>query len=83
MESYSDGILMPNWTKRQIIEVLREKGLKVTTQRLAICQILFSSDLHPTAEQIYEKIVDLHPTISRATIYKTITKLQKKGLIQE
>lgn len=66
-----------------IIEIFREKGFKVTTQRLAICKYILSRSDHPTAEQIYQELRDKYPTISLGTIYKTLHLLKKLGLIQE
>ncbi|NVM18781.1 MAG: transcriptional repressor [Candidatus Lokiarchaeota archaeon] len=66
-----------------IIKMLREKGLKVTTQRLAICTFILSRKDHPTAEQIYQELRDEYPTISLGTIYKTLHLLKELGLIQE
>ena len=66
-----------------IINFLREKGLKVTSQRLAICSFILSRKDHPTAEQIFQELRDEYPTISLGTIYKTLHLLKDLGLIQE
>jgi len=66
-----------------LINFFREKGLKVTSQRLAICNFILSRKDHPTAEQIYQELRNEHPTISLGTIYKTLHLLQELGLIQE
>ncbi len=69
--------------KQQIIELLHEKGLKATLQRQIICEYLFNTDEHPTAEQIMQKISEKYPTISIATIYSTLKNLKKKKIIHE
>lgn len=66
-----------------IINLFREKGLKVTSQRLAICKFILSRKDHPTAEQIYQELRTEHPTISLGTIYKNLNLLKELGLIQE
>ena len=66
-----------------IIEMFREKGFKVTTQRLAICNFILSRKDHPIAELIYQELRNEHPTISLGTIYKTLHLLKELGLIQE
>ena len=68
---------------QSIIGFLREKGLKVTTQRLAICKFILSRKDHPTAEQIYQELRTEYPTISLGTIYKNLKLLKDLGLIQE
>jgi len=68
---------------QQIIAMLRERGYKVTPQRLAVCKVILSSKDHPTAEQIYRKVKEEHPTISPATVYQTLHLLTNAGLVQE
>jgi Fur family peroxide stress response transcriptional regulator len=68
---------------QSIIDFFREKGHKVTSQRLAICKFILSRKDHPTAEQIYQKLRGEYPTISLGTIYKTLHLLKELGLIQE
>jgi len=67
----------------QLIAKLRESGAKVTPQRLAICEIMLSSKDHPTADQIFEKVKKMHPTISLATVYQTLHLLSQIGMLQE
>jgi Fur family peroxide stress response transcriptional regulator len=61
---------------------LRDKGFKVTPQRLAIYDILAKSEEHPNAEMIYDKVRYNYPTISLATVYKNLEILKSIGLIQ-
>ena len=68
---------------QDIINFFREKGHKVTSQRLAICKFILSRKDHPTAEQIYQELRIEYPTISLGTIYKTLNLLKELGLIQE
>jgi Fur family peroxide stress response transcriptional regulator len=63
--------------------MFREKGFKVTTQRLAICNFILSRKDHPTAELIYQELRNEYPTISLGTVYKTLHLLKELGLIQE
>ncbi|MDA3847563.1 MAG: Fur family transcriptional regulator [Vallitaleaceae bacterium] len=68
---------------QQLADTLKNKQLKVTPQRLAIYNILYNSKEHPTAEIIYQSLQDTHPTMSLATVYKTIDTLKKSNLIVE
>ena len=61
----------------EIIEKLRDKGVKVTPQRVAIIDYLDNNRTHPTVDDIYNNIVKLYPTISRATVYNTLDKLEE------
>ncbi len=66
-----------------IIKTLRKKGYKATTQRIAICRFALHSRDHPTARKIYSEVRKVHPTVSLATVYKTLQILTEHGLIQE
>ena len=62
-----------------MIRVVREKGGRLTPQRLAMLKILAKSKGHPSAEQIYDQIRADFPTTSLATIYKTLSLLKDRG----
>jgi Fur family transcriptional regulator, peroxide stress response regulator len=62
---------------------LREKGLKVTPQRLSIYGILLDTKEHPSAETIYEVVKSRMPSISFNTVYKTLSSLEESGLIKK
>jgi Fur family peroxide stress response transcriptional regulator len=66
-----------------IIETLRKNGYKATTQRIAICRFALHSRDHPTAQRIYNEVRKMHPTVSLATVYKTLQILTEHSLIQE
>ena len=64
-------------------EHLSGHGLKVTSQRLVIYQALLQTEEHPSAEKIFEKISQEHPSISLATVYKTLETLVESGLAKK
>jgi Fur family peroxide stress response transcriptional regulator len=66
-----------------IIGNLRKMGYKATSQRIAICRLVLSSREHPTAQRIYREVKRVHPTVSLATVYKTLQVLKGLRLIQE
>jgi Fur family peroxide stress response transcriptional regulator len=65
------------------IEALRSKGYKATPQRIAICRIALNSRVHPSAQQVYDEVKRIHPTVSLATVYKTLEVLRDLDLVQE
>jgi Fur family peroxide stress response transcriptional regulator len=65
-----------------ITTLLREKGFKVTPQRLAIYSMLAGTKAHPNAEMIFKELQPLYPTMSLATVYKTMDILAQLGLAQ-
>ncbi len=68
--------------ENRVTAQLREKGFKVTPQRLAIYKILANSKAHPSAEMIFQQLQPFYPTMSLATVYKTVEILKEIGLIQ-
>ena len=61
---------------------LKEKGLKVTNQRLLVLQVLAENkDRHMTAEDIYELVKEDYPEIGLATIYRTVELLLEMQLV--
>lgn len=66
-----------------IIELLRQRGNRLTPQRVAILTAIIESDAHPTVEQIHNSILREFPTTSLATVYKTIKLLKDIGEILE
>lgn len=66
-----------------LTEKLKANNLKVTPQRLAIYSLLSKTDKHPSAETIYNELKETYPTMSLATVYKTLSSLKLANLIQE
>ena len=62
--------------------LLKEKGLKMTRQRLVVLEVLAESpEQHLTAEEIYERIKAANPDIGLATVYRTVQLLLELELI--
>lgn len=59
----------------------RERGLKLTHQRLEIYRELASDLSHPSAEEIHTRLAPRLPTLSLDTVYRTLTTLEQHGLI--
>ena len=55
-------------SKEKFKEMLKEKGLKVTNQRLLVLEVLADHrDRHMTAEDIYDLVKEDYPEIGLAT----------------
>lgn len=63
--------------------ILINKGLKVTPQRLAILEAIHALSNHPTAEQILDYIRKNHPNIATGTVYKVLEALAGCELIRK
>jgi Fe2+ or Zn2+ uptake regulation protein len=69
--------------KEDLISQLREKGLKVTSQRLAVIDALVKSrKLHPGASLIYKEARKKTKSVSLSTVYATLKEFSENGLIK-
>jgi Fe2+ or Zn2+ uptake regulation protein len=69
--------------KKRLITGLREKGYKLTPQRLEIISLLSKDMTHPGAMDILIKVRKKAPQISMSTVYYTLEMLKKEGLLNE
>ena len=71
-------------TKESIVCALRERGLKLTPQRLAIGDVLIErEEQHPGAGLIWREAKKRVKTISLSTVYATLNELAKHGVIKQ
>lgn len=68
--------------RERLIARLRAEGFKLTPQRLAIIELLEEGE-HPSAEEIYKKLSQRYPMVSRATVYNTLEVLKGLGELIE
>lgn len=61
---------------------MRRLGIRVTAQRLAVAEVLVTSEDHPTAQQLYERVQARFPHITISTVYNTVNSLAKAGIVQ-
>jgi len=64
-----------------LINKSREKGLKLTPQRMAIFSILADADQHLTVDDIYRKASVDYPMLSPATVYRNMEQMVEAGLL--
>lgn len=64
-------------------DFLSSKGLRITNQRQAILEAAYSATDHYTAEELLDAARKIDPTVSRATIYRTLPILTESGLVRE
>ena len=60
---------------------LQGAGMRVTPQRVAICELLASSHEHPTAAMIYDELKPRFSSLSLATVYNTLETLVGLGVV--
>jgi len=72
---------------RESFEELEKKcacaGVKLTGQRKLIIQVLTGAEDHPSVDALFERAKSLDPSISMATVYRTLNLLAELDLIQK
>ncbi len=68
----------------QVLERLRDAGLRPTRQRLALARLLFdNAPHHVTAEKLHAEAHDASIRVSLATVYNTLHQFTSAGLLSE
>jgi len=70
-------------TLPELREKCRQRGVKLTPQRIAIFECLIQHAGHPSAEEVYQEVLARYPTLSCATVYNTLELLAELGEVRE
>ena len=54
-----------------------------TIQRQIIFEALQQFETHPTVEEVYQKVHQSYPTISKVTVYRNLRLLAENGLVKK
>jgi Fur family peroxide stress response transcriptional regulator len=68
-------------TRDEIRSQFRSKKVPLTHQRLAVYEELSARHDHPSAESLYESLKKTYPSLSLATVYKTLQTLHDMGMV--
>lgn len=76
---------MPDAQRRfdELIAKLKERDYRLTPQRIELIRLISVSEGHPSAAQIFERIKTQFPTMSEATVYKTLALLKEMKQVVE
>lgn len=69
--------------KQRFLDFLERKNLRLTAQRQAILETVFSTRQHFTADELLVWARRRDPSVSRATVYRTLPLLTASGLVRE
>lgn len=65
------------------IDKLKEKGLKVTRQRLAILEVLVEENFPLSAQNIFSKLRRNNPNLRLSTVYRTLNSFVEKKIVRK
>jgi Fur family transcriptional regulator, ferric uptake regulator len=63
------------------VTTFKEKGLRLTPQRMLIADIIHNAKGHLTAEEIITSVQAKMPGVNKSTIYRTLELLEKAGCV--
>jgi Fe2+ or Zn2+ uptake regulation protein len=66
----------------RLVTQLRERGMRVTPQRIVIHRELCGQSQHMTAEQVLARVSDVLPGTSLPTVYSTLELLEALGVVR-
>tara|TARA_B100000579_G_scaffold140324_1_gene114026 strand:+ start:4155 stop:4583 length:429 start_codon:yes stop_codon:yes gene_type:complete len=70
-----------------ILQKCIQKGVKLTEQRKVIAQVMADSKKkygdsdHPNVDELYNRVINIDPKISIATVYRTVKLFEESGII--
>jgi Fur family iron response transcriptional regulator len=65
------------------VETLRAHGINPSAQRVAVGEFVLTTKAHPSADEVWTRVKERFPMISRATVYNTLNLFTEKGLLRE
>ena len=66
-----------------LLDRLRERGWRLTSQRRAVAEVLTGEHVHLTADEVHEAARRALPELSLATVYNTLNELVAMGEVRE
>jgi len=60
---------------------LRNAGIRVTRQRVALLGVLADAKDHPDAVELHERAKAIESSVSLATVYRTLSVLEAEGVV--
>lgn len=70
-------------TAAAVVDVLEHVGIQPSAQRVAVADYVLTTEEHPSAEQVWARVRERFPMLSRATVYNTLNLFVEKGLLRE
>ena len=76
-------ILVSKHTDDELRAIIRDIGLKVTSQRIVILRSLVEGRDHVTAQELYETVSKVDSSLGFATVYRFLRTLAENKLVTE
>jgi Fur family transcriptional regulator, peroxide stress response regulator len=73
----------PELRYQAMLSKIQGKGSRLTSHRMALLRLIAVSEGHPNAAQLHQRLKMQFPSVSLATIYKTLALLKEKDEVLE
>jgi Fur family ferric uptake transcriptional regulator len=73
---------MPAFDWTAVPERFRDRGLRWTSQRRAVVDVLARTDGHVTGAEIVDRCRQIDPATTPSTVYRTLDVLEELGLVR-
>ena len=70
-------------TQEELASRLKQLGIRVTPQRLAIAEVVINSGDHPSVKDVFERVKAFFPYVTLATVYATLALLERASIVRE
>lgn len=76
------GRLSLTLVSASVVSLLENHGVAPSAQRVAVASYVLFTDEHPSADEVWSRVRESFPMISRATVYNTLNLFVRKGLLK-
>ena len=70
-------------TQEQLSVKLKQLGIRLTPQRLAIAEVVVNSGDHPSVKDVFERVKAFFPYVTLATVYSTLDVLERAAIVRQ
>lgn len=74
---------MPDDPFQDLRNLLEGHDIRASAQRMAIAGYVLRTHDHPTADEVWQRVREAFPMVSRATVYNTLQLFTAKGLLRQ
>ncbi len=78
-----EGTTDSTGVESKIEDLCAKRGLRMTEPRRVIARVLSAAEDHPDAEALYDRVKEIDPTISMATIYRTMKLFEEMDIVSK
>lgn len=75
--------MIGNCMEEAFVRQVRERGVRVTPQRVGVWRLLAGTGGHFTPEKVWERTRDELPGMEHSTVYRILDAVREAGLVME